>query len=47
MKQALGKSGQMPAFSLKSKAAVPKLQFWNGLKKLQTIRKKKKSQGAF
>jgi hypothetical protein len=29
--QSLGKSGLKPAFSLKSKAAVPKLQFWNSL----------------
>jgi hypothetical protein len=29
--QALGKSGLKPAFSLKSKVAVPKLQFWNSL----------------
>jgi hypothetical protein len=32
LKQPLEKSGQMPAFSLKSKLAVPKLQFWNSLK---------------
>jgi hypothetical protein len=29
--QALGKSGLKPAFSLKSKVAVPKLEFWNSL----------------
>ncbi|MDR3123452.1 MAG: hypothetical protein LBU16_06705, partial [Treponema sp.] len=29
--QALGKSGLKPAFSLKSKVAVPKLKFWNSL----------------
>jgi hypothetical protein len=31
LKQALGKSGQTPAFSYKSKVAVPKLKFWNSL----------------
>jgi hypothetical protein len=30
--QALGKSGLKPAFFHKSKAAVPKLEFWNSLK---------------
>jgi hypothetical protein len=29
--QALGKSGLKPAFSRKSKVAVPKLKFWNSL----------------
>jgi hypothetical protein len=29
--QALGKSGLKPAFSPKSKVAVPKLEFWNSL----------------
>jgi hypothetical protein len=29
--QAPGKSGLKPAFSLKSKVAVPKLKFWNSL----------------
>jgi hypothetical protein len=27
--QALGKIGPKPAFSLKSKVAVPELKFWN------------------
>jgi hypothetical protein len=32
--QALGKCGLKPAFSRKSKVAVPKLKFWNSLKYL-------------
>jgi hypothetical protein len=38
LNQALGKSGQMPAFSITSKVAVPKLKFWNSLQGLKNFR---------
>jgi hypothetical protein len=31
MEQALGKTGQKPGFSIKSKEAVPKTEVWNSL----------------
>ncbi|MDR1229799.1 MAG: hypothetical protein LBK61_00190 [Spirochaetaceae bacterium] len=38
LEQALRKIGLKPAFSIKSKVAVPKLQFWNSFKSLFNYR---------